>query len=167
MSRKSSFLYCCAHTSRFSLLTCLINWQYALPRKVQPNDVLHLKTVRIEMLKPFFTSSVWKWCAVVSSSSFIFPSTTCLIASVTFDGVPVPGVLNKHPVSRNLFKNLWMPSRDMTIPSFASSFLIVGTFIPCLCKWRIRSFLYKVYTIFRTACMLSSEERSREDTVVL
>lgn len=85
-----------AQHSRFSLLACLMSWQYALPLNVQPRVVLHRRIVLRDRVNPF-PCSMWKsWCAVVSSSSLICSSTTLITSGVILEGLPLPGNLRNH-----------------------------------------------------------------------
>ena len=88
-----------AQASHLPLFTSRINWQYALPLKVQPKAVRHLRIVRRQTEYPLSVKRRCSWWAVVSSSSLIWSSTICLISAVILDGLPDPTFLPIKPVA--------------------------------------------------------------------
>ena len=92
-SSKVSPWFAVAQFKRLALFTCLISWQYALPLKVQPSELLQRRIVASDKGWPLVLSSWYSWLAVVSSSLCICSSTICLTSGVIFEGLPLPGSL--------------------------------------------------------------------------
>ena len=86
----ASLAYIRAHSSRFSLSVWRISWQYALPWKVHPSNVRHLRTVRKDRLSLHVTSRLCSCVAVILSSSLILASTTLYFSEILL-GRPLPG----------------------------------------------------------------------------
>ena len=97
----ASSMYCLAQVSCFSLFTFLINWQYALPRKVQPNSLGQCKIVEIEISIPFFSQELMN----LVGSSFVILQHLCLYNQL------------------NLVRNFSRPSRSFP-SSYAASTMV-------------------------------------------
>ena len=141
-STKSSWRYCCAHCSRFSLLASRISWQYADPRKVHPSFRLMRTTVGREISIPC-RSKYWCSCvAVVSSFICMYASTKAITRPSTFDGLPDPGRLPILPSSRKDCQNLHTACLDVSISSCCKHRAISENPSPVLFSTRIRCCAY-------------------------
>ncbi len=123
---KLSSLFALHRSSLLTLFTSRINWQYALPLKVQPKLERQRRMVTNESCIPLSLKSFNNWTDVVSSSLTIWASTRALMVGVIFEGLPDPTRLAVVPVSFSFLRSIRTPCLVTRIPSLASIWVILA-----------------------------------------